>query len=74
MTGPCVCSAFLDVGNVCNENDKVTGSDMYVLPWGLGLSWISPPVPCVLAFAQPVHQVHETIESRNCNSRLERLS
>ncbi len=47
--------AFVDVGNVYGENEKVKLSDLRASV-GLGLSWISPVGPLRLAAAQPIRK------------------
>ncbi|MGE8320428.1 MAG: outer membrane protein assembly factor BamA [Comamonas sp.] len=47
--------AFVDIGNVYGDGQKVQLSDMRASA-GLGLSWISPLGPLRLAYAQPVRK------------------
>jgi outer membrane protein insertion porin family len=47
--------AFVDVGNVYGENEKVTFSDMRASA-GVGLSWVSPIGPLRFAYATPIRK------------------
>jgi outer membrane protein insertion porin family len=47
--------AFVDVGNIYAENQKITASDLRASV-GVGLSWISPIGPLRFAWANPVRK------------------
>jgi hypothetical protein len=65
---------FFDVGNVFGETEPLDPwSTSFAASVGIGVSWISPLARC--AWPLPTRCASSlAIESRNCNSRLERLS